>query len=351
MTRISLVSVCVPAYERPEMMQQLIASIQQQTHRPIELVVSDDSKTDRVQHVVESTDSDIRIVYTRNCPSLGYAHNLRKAVLSAEGDVIVVLGDDDFLASPDAITRYVNAFQRYPSARYAYSNQAQISKDLSVDRILRFFDEDRLFTAGPQAFRSIWTTSVFIPGMAFRNGPELARWFPKEIMLFPQMELVGNIIAQYDAIGLSDILIAGRAHADQLGFYAIKGDRIVGGERHGVVESRDILERLIQKYQLPLNGDFLERQMVDAFSVSVLKEAIVVGKDLAQKNCEAFYTFSNLARGSAKLRFSYLLLRIAPLWALRVLRTVVLRVEKLRRLNEFSSISTEVRRMAGAAVR
>jgi glycosyltransferase involved in cell wall biosynthesis len=341
------VSICVPAYERPEMMRQLVASVRQQTYRPIELVISDDSQRDAVKHAVETSRGDLEVAYSQNRPGLGYALNLRKAILSASGDLIVVLGDDDLFASSHAVARYVEAFTRHPSVGYAYSNQAQIAENLAVDKILRFYGEDRIFPAGADAFKHIWTTSVFIPGMAFRNTPELARWYPKDVMLFPQMELVGNIIARYDAIGLSDVLIAGRAHEDQLGFYAIKGDRIVGSERHGVVESRDILDRLIKTYDLPLTSDFLERQMVDAFSVSMLKEAIVVGKGPARSNCEAFYAFSQIARSSRRLRLSYLLLQIAPVWALQLLRRATLSIEKLRAPAEFSAMSANVKRMAG----
>lgn len=343
-----LVSVCVPCYNRPEMTRQLISSVLKQSYDNIELVISDDTQHVAVSDMVSRFGVTARtsIVYRQNTPGLGYARNLRQALLLATGEIIIVLGDDDMFASELTVERYVAAFLADPEIGYVYANQVQMSADLGVDRLWRLFPKDVKFARGVEAFENILSTSIFIPGMAFRNDPAIERWFPSEVLLFPQMALIGHIIARSPALGISEILIAGRAHQDQLGFHAIKGERIEGTEKHGSLESLEILERLIGEYGLDTNSEFLERHLCDALSVSALKEALVVGKKLARANCRAFIKASPIAQKSLRLRASLALLSVCPVWMLRLLRSSVLTLARRREPDTYRKLAESLRKLS-----
>jgi glycosyltransferase involved in cell wall biosynthesis len=89
-----VVSVCIRAYERPEELQQAIASVLGQTYRgDFEVVVADDFG--RLREVVERV-GDPRVRYVPNPTPSGPAGNLRHAAAHARGDVLALLNDDDW---------------------------------------------------------------------------------------------------------------------------------------------------------------------------------------------------------------------------------------------------------------
>ncbi len=336
------ISVCVPCYERPQMLAQLIESFCKQSYPYKELIVVDDSLSDAVQTTVARY-VGLNIVYHKNLENLGYARNFRKSIECATGAVVLMLGDDDALLSEHALARYVEVFDGHPEVGYVYSNQVQFNNQLRVEYLVRPFEVDALLAAGDEAFERIWTTAIFIPGMALRNVPGLLTYYPTEHMLFPQLELVGHIIAQHDAYGIADLLIAGRAHEQQLGFYAIRGERIKGAERHGTVELREIFTGLAARYPLTLGTEFLTRDLVARFAVTLFKERLVVGKRLMRENYRNFCAGTPAAASSTRLRAAFLLASWLPPAVIRVARLAAVATVRLSKRADFAAAQRQLR--------
>jgi len=121
------VSVCVPAFERPQMTRLLIESFFAQDHADRELVIGDDSATDQVEKVVARYPDD-RLVYRHHPQRLGFFANLEWVLTHASGDVLVLLGDDDLLARPDSLAVYAETFASAPTVGYACGNVVQIDE-------------------------------------------------------------------------------------------------------------------------------------------------------------------------------------------------------------------------------
>ncbi|WP_135611763.1 glycosyltransferase family 2 protein [Methanococcoides sp. AM1] len=332
------ISVCVPVYDRPKMLKQLIYSFLHQDYDNAELVLSDDSPNDSIQEVVE-TFNDSKIKYFKNKVNLGYSKNLLKSMQMAEGDYIVILGDDDLLLSNKTLSKYVEIFTNNPNVSYIYSNQIQFSNQLKIDYRYTFFKQDMYFKRGKESMERIWTTSIFIPGIGIRNNFNLSEFYPKEDILFPQVELVGHILNQYDSFGISDFLIAGRAHREQLGFYAIKNQRIKGGEKHGNIELFEIFNRLKQMYSFNYNDDFLANDLTNRSLLMLLKEKSIVGNKKVSYNYNNFCEMSSIARNSKKLKISYYIAIIMPSILINITRFIVLKLKML--INKESFLLSE----------
>lgn len=93
------ISVLIPTRGRPDTLRKAIRSALQQTHRDLEVVVTDNSADSASEEVVRSFQSD-RIVYVRNEADIGPIRNWRKALELATGDFCVLLPDDDYLLNP-----------------------------------------------------------------------------------------------------------------------------------------------------------------------------------------------------------------------------------------------------------
>lgn len=301
------------------MIEQLIITFLNQDYSEKELVISDDSPNTSVEQIVQKYKNP-SITYIKNKTNLGYGKNLLHSLQSAQGDYLIILGDDDVLLSQHTLSTYVSVFEKNPSVGYIYCNQIQFSNTLDAEYIINIFNQDTLFKKGEEAMRSLWTTSVFIPGIGIRNNEKLLDLFPKQQMLFPQVELVGHILNQFDGFGVEERLIAGRSHPEQLGFSAIKQENIKGDEQHGTIELFQIFERLSEKYSFTFNNEFLAQNLLQSYYYMIFKEKMLVGNKLITENYHNFCDTSPIAKQSKKMRFYFEMAKLTPSWLLKILR-------------------------------
>jgi glycosyltransferase involved in cell wall biosynthesis len=93
---VPLVSVIMPALNRAAYIGAAIASVQAQTYRDWELIVSDDGSTDETCEVVGAlADRDPRIRLTRNPGPHGPGAARNHAIAEARGDWLAFLDSDD----------------------------------------------------------------------------------------------------------------------------------------------------------------------------------------------------------------------------------------------------------------
>jgi glycosyltransferase involved in cell wall biosynthesis len=129
---IMLISVCIPTYNRPDLIHYAIDSVKAQTYRPIEIVVSDDSPSDDTELALSESIRSGEIRYCRNLRSLGQAENVNRLFDLARGELLVLLHDDDILL-PNAVTELAECFAANPGITAAYGKQYLMGSDGSID--------------------------------------------------------------------------------------------------------------------------------------------------------------------------------------------------------------------------
>jgi glycosyltransferase involved in cell wall biosynthesis len=91
------VSVCIPTCDRPQYFEAALQSVLEQSLKPYEVLIGDDSVDNETKAVVMEYEDEGRIRYLDNDPPLGQAKNVDRLFQAAEGDYIVLLHDDDLL--------------------------------------------------------------------------------------------------------------------------------------------------------------------------------------------------------------------------------------------------------------
>ena len=109
-----LVSVCIPAYNRKEMLRNCLYSVTRQTLKNIEIIVSDNCSEEDLAEVIREF-ADSRICYHRNSKNLGPARNFIRAASLAEGKYLKFLCSDDLLL-PNCLEDSVKELESYPEA-------------------------------------------------------------------------------------------------------------------------------------------------------------------------------------------------------------------------------------------
>jgi glycosyltransferase involved in cell wall biosynthesis len=92
-----LVSICIPAYERPVYLKRLLDSIAKQTFKDFEVVITDDSSSDAVEELLFESNYKFELSYQRNRHPLGTPQNWMEGIKLASGQWIKIMHDDDWL--------------------------------------------------------------------------------------------------------------------------------------------------------------------------------------------------------------------------------------------------------------
>lgn len=127
-----LISICIPTYNRPRLAREAVDSALAQTYSPLDIVVSDDSTTDATEKILGDVIDSGKIRYTRNIYKLGQAGNVNQLFDLANGELHVLLHDDDLLL-PGAVAALAGCFAISPGITAAYGKQYLIGANGAVD--------------------------------------------------------------------------------------------------------------------------------------------------------------------------------------------------------------------------
>jgi len=204
-------SICIPAYNRPEELREVLQSIAKQQTGNWDILVCEDHSPRQVEivQVVRNFSNEhqaIDIHYLSNEKNLGYDGNLRRLLDNASGEYCLFLGDDDLLAD-GALTRVIEAVSR-PNVgvvlRAWKSVDKQTGKDIEQHR---YFGKDLIFPAGASSVAAFFRRSVFISGLTV-NRAVSQRFHTDRFdgMLLYQLYLVGQILLEMDGYYISDVV-------------------------------------------------------------------------------------------------------------------------------------------------
>jgi len=98
-----LISICIPTYERLNYLQRLFTSIEIQTFRDFEVIITDDSKTDVIEQFSNCFNGNFHLRYIRNSPSLGTSKNMVEGLKYARSNWIKMIHDDDFFSTEHSL--------------------------------------------------------------------------------------------------------------------------------------------------------------------------------------------------------------------------------------------------------
>lgn len=149
-----LVSILIPAYNRPEYLREALNSALFQTYPNIEVIVGDDSTDDRVENLIktEYLKRFKNLRYWRNTRNRGQFQNDLDLISAASGEFINLLMDDDFLRT-DKIEKQMKHFLSKDGDRLGLVT----SHRTIVDGSGKFVG---LFGTTPQLFQA----DTFLPG-------------------------------------------------------------------------------------------------------------------------------------------------------------------------------------------
>jgi len=179
--RIPFFSVCIPTYNRAQMLPAAIESVLNQNFVDFELIICDNASTDNTEEVVKGyCDQRLRYVCYETLVSMYANHN--RCLNLAQGDWIVFLHSDDLMTDLNLAQAIVKDLQDKMSTCFpsVYLNQESTYKEWSFLEILKLMNgispsgsiyrKDALKEIGGFAEDNIIADWELLLNMSFKKG-------------------------------------------------------------------------------------------------------------------------------------------------------------------------------------
>ena len=122
-----LVTICIPTYNRPEMLRHSLQSVLCQSYRRLEVIVSDNASDTDTAAVVDSFGDD-RVRVDRLATNIGLHGNLSRCLHLGTGKYRAILHDDDLMLSGNVQSK-VAFFETHPEVGMVHSAFLLVNSD------------------------------------------------------------------------------------------------------------------------------------------------------------------------------------------------------------------------------
>ena len=206
-----LLSICIPAYNRANLLPDLLDSIFKQNFNDFEIIVAEDNSPERFAiHSIVIEFSKLykdKIKYYENPKTLGYDGNLRRLIELSSGEYVLFLGNDDLLADGAlySINNVIKETKNVGVILRSYASFLENSKN--PVQYFHYFNDDRFFQPGPDTIITFFRRSVFISGMVLRRKSALSYSTSKfDGTLLYQLYLVACILSVESGVYIYRVL-------------------------------------------------------------------------------------------------------------------------------------------------
>lgn len=195
-------SICIPAYNRANKLEELLSSIINQNFKDYQIVIAEDYSAERkkISQIVlkyKKKYPDIDIKYFENESNFGYDKNYRRLIDLAEGKYCFFMGNDD-LVYPNGLNSISRILDSYSNIGVVIRSYATFKNDPNkLIEIFKYSKNELYLPPGPKSIAYSFRRSVIGSGMVYER--ESAKRFHTNIFdgtLLYQIYLVSRILEE-----------------------------------------------------------------------------------------------------------------------------------------------------------
>jgi hypothetical protein len=184
----SFLSICIPSYNRPGELRNLLASIDCNAAE-VEIVICEDlaPKRDAVRAIVTafSASSAYPIHYHENPTNRGFDGNLRRLVECAAGEYVMFMGDDDLFV-PGALDQFIVFLKQHRDKPYVLRSYLTEHADGRTE-YFRYLPKSQVLPAGEATVAWLFKRSVSLCGFTISR---------EQALQFATTDLDGTLLYQ-----------------------------------------------------------------------------------------------------------------------------------------------------------
>lgn len=264
-----LVSILIPAYNRPDMLRIALESVLEQTYSNLEIIICDDSTNHEVQKMLRPyLQNNSRIKYFKNEKKL-YLGNWHKCFNLATGTYINYLMDDDVFHK-EKIEKMLYYFENFEdvslvtSYRNIINAQGEILPPIYASH--KLYEETRILN-GLDLGNHMLSRCLNVIGepttVLFRKKDLIhpfGMFNQRQYSLLNDVASWLNLLSKGKAVYIADGLSSLRKHPYQNNQELTRTsmtewlDIMIAAREQGYLHSNDLFRRALQAYQLSIRG-------------------------------------------------------------------------------------------------
>jgi len=206
------ISICIPTWEQYgrgfEFLKNNFEQILKQTYKNFNVIISDHSKDDNIESLCEQYSSQIDIKYFKNENHLGNGPaNTNNAIINADGDIIKIIFQDDFLYQDNSLELIIKEFEN-KDCNWLVSGCNHTHDDgKSFSNFMVPYWNDKIATG---------TNTISSPSvLSFRNDNPCL--FDEELTMLMDCEMYYQLYIRYGLPKIiTDCLVTNRLHQHQI---------------------------------------------------------------------------------------------------------------------------------------
>ena len=206
------ISICIPTWEQYgrglEFLKNNFEQILNQTYKNFNVIISDHSKDDKIKLLCDSYSDKFEIKYVKNESFLGNGPaNTNNAIINADGDIIKIIFQDDFLYQDKSLEIIVKEFENNECNWLVSGCNHTHDDGKSFSNFMVPYWNDKIATG----INTISSPSV----LSFRNDNPCL--FDEELTMLMDCEMYYQLYIKYGLPKIiSDCLITNRMHPHQI---------------------------------------------------------------------------------------------------------------------------------------
>ncbi len=172
------VSICIPTYEQTPYLTKLLESLLVQNFHDFEIIITDDSRDNRVADLVKKYQSKFKQKFTfiQNKPIKGLPENWNFAINKAQGKLIKIMHHDDWFTYHDSLASFVTSFYHQPNSIYYSASLNYYPKKDSYYVRSTSPEQLHLISSSPQNL--IFHNYIGVPSCTIFQNPKQLRFDP-----------------------------------------------------------------------------------------------------------------------------------------------------------------------------
>lgn len=206
------ISICIPTWEQydrgVEFLRNNLERILTQTYKNFNVIISDHSKDDKIKLLCESYSDKLEIKYIKNETLLGNGPaNTNNAIINADGDIIKIIFQDDFLYQDNSLEIIAKEFEN-TECNWLVSGCNHTHDDgKNFSNFMVPYWNDNIATG---------TNTISSPSvLSFRNNNPCL--FDEELTMLMDCEMYYQLYIRYGLPKIiTDCLITNRMHQHQI---------------------------------------------------------------------------------------------------------------------------------------
>jgi glycosyltransferase involved in cell wall biosynthesis len=202
-------TVIIPTFNRSRLLVEAIKSALNQTYTNREILVIDDGSEDDTPDVASLFGQTIRYIYKENG---GKASALNLGIAQAEGELLIVLDDDDVFP-PRALERHAEALLRNSSADFSYGRFARFLGNAMPPA--EELDEEYVPAGDPRRLAIKLMENCFLPNpcWAVRRGAQSRAGRYADKMLYSEdYDMILRLARYNEGVFIDDLVLLQRKH-------------------------------------------------------------------------------------------------------------------------------------------